>query len=149
MSDSDAHSPSVTGVEGSAGDTGVGPSNPDAEGARAQQVLRPVRRRRNRHVTLSGPVTVLSPLAPATPAVARPVVKSATMTLPEQEQQNFVAAPTLNDLLENLAAVTVTLEELRRMPVFDFRIEPNQEAWLRLSRKADDLLIGIQSARRR
>ena len=145
----EAQSTGAAGLEGSAGAVGIGPSNPEADVTPSQQMLRPVRRRRDRHATLSGPVTVLSPPAASTHSAERPTGKSAATTRPEREQQNFVSAPTLNELLESLAAVTATLEELRRTPVWDFQIEPNQEAWLRLSRKADDLLVDIRSARRR
>jgi hypothetical protein len=92
-------------------------------------------------------VTVLSPPAPATPAVDKPAAKSAAASRPEQERQAPIPLPTLDELLENLAAVTATLEELRRAPVRDFQVQPDQEAWSRLSREADKVLADIRSAR--
>jgi hypothetical protein len=136
----EAPSAGITAPESADHAAGLEASSPEIEGAPSPQVLRPVRRRHRSHATLSGPVTVISPPDPATPAPERSAAKSAAAV---------VLPLTLNQLRENLAAVGATLEDLRRVPVWDFQVRPNQKAWSRLSREADKLLVDIRSARRR
>jgi hypothetical protein len=131
----------VAGPDGSGRTAGVGTSDREIEAASAPRVRPTIPRRRPGHAAMSGPVTVLS--APAALAVA-------VAAAPSDDEAHVSGAPaTLAELLERLAALTATLEELRRMPARDFQARPNAGAWARWSRKAEDLLDDIRSARRR
>jgi hypothetical protein len=120
---------------------GTGPSDTEETSAPADPAA--ARRRRSGAAALSGPVTVVM----ASPAIASkpPSRGKARAAVPDKGDRRKPAVPdaTLDELARELSSASAALEALRRTPAPDFRVQPDEAAWERLSKAADKLLKDI------